>query len=120
MSGNVIFINLNHPSYCSYHYNCLDVRSRISLIFMAVVVHTRDGFHGQKIIPKPPSQFHNGDLAALVRSGAHELPKAAKEHATRFHDNPNYVSLFQQFSDFFKYDFNNEAKYFPCMKTIQR
>ena len=53
-------------------------------------------------------------------SGAHELPKVAKEHATRFHDNPNYVKHFQQFSDFFWYDFNNEVKYFPYMEAIQQ
>ena len=34
-------------------------------------------------------------------AGAHEPPKAVKEHATRFHDNPNYVMHFQKFSDFF-------------------
>ena len=33
--------------------------------------------------------------------GAHEPPKTAKKHATKFHDNPNYVTHFLKFSDFF-------------------
>ena len=30
-----------------------------------------------------------------VIPGAHEPPKAAKEHATEFHQNPNYVITFE-------------------------
>jgi len=29
----------------------------------------------------------------LVASGAHELPKAVKEHATECHHNPNYITF---------------------------
>ena len=28
-------------------------------------------------------------------AGAYELLKAAKEHKTRFHDNPNYITIFE-------------------------
>ena len=40
-------------------------------------------------------------MCICIAAGAHELPKAAKEHATRFHDNPNYFIHFQKFSGFF-------------------
>ena len=32
--------------------------------------------------------------AKCTYSGAYEPPKAAKEHETQFHDNPNYVTTF--------------------------
>jgi len=54
-----------------------------------------------------------------MNSGTHEPPKAAKEHATRFHDNPNYIMHFKKFSDFFDTVSIMRQQYFPCMKTIQ-
>ena len=34
-------------------------------------------------------------LFNLVEPGAYEPPKAAKEHETQFHDNPNNVTTFE-------------------------
>ena len=47
-----------------------------------------------------------------VIPGAHELPKVAKEHATWFHHNPNYVTHFQKFLEFFSYDSGNNVTIF--------
>ena len=33
-------------------------------------------------------------LQLHIKPGAYELPKAAKEHETEFHDNTNYVTVF--------------------------
>jgi len=35
-------------------------------------------------------------MALLIAAGAYEPPKAAKEHATHFHHNPNYVTHFKK------------------------
>ena len=34
-------------------------------------------------------------LVQYVVAGAHEPPKAAKEHATEYHHNPNYIITFE-------------------------
>ena len=40
--------------------------------------------------------FHKGEhLPIEIRTGAYEPPKEAKEHETRFHDNPNYIMIFE-------------------------
>ena len=80
--------------------------------------------------PSPTSHLQVEECMASFRScfklrgllhhtnapGAHKLPKAVKEHATRFHDNPNYDMHFQKFSDTVSIIMQ---QYFPYMETIQ-